>query len=129
MGPFNLLNQRYGRLVVVERAETDKDVFWLCECSCGNTCKVSTARLRAGRVKSCGCLRDDVNKQNAEAAASKRWGDSDTQFVTGDATLVAAIVEAKPKAWLGIVSALDSLDLAFLRMGTTFEDDVVDEQS
>ena len=49
----------FGRLTVVSRAENDKfgETKWLCNCSCGKMCVVSSSNLRKGRQKSCGCLR------------------------------------------------------------------------
>lgn len=33
----NLIGQRFGRLVVLERAENkNSHVYWLCQCDCGN---------------------------------------------------------------------------------------------
>jgi hypothetical protein len=50
--------QRYGRLVVLERAENKHDkTAWLCRCDCGNQ-KVTTAtHLAKGKCTSCGCAR------------------------------------------------------------------------
>jgi len=48
---------RYGRLVVVERAENDKNgkAMWLCKCDCGKELVIPAVRLSAGK-SSCGCL-------------------------------------------------------------------------
>lgn len=49
----------YGKLVVLQRVENDKNrkACWLCWCECGNTTVVVSSRLRSGHTKSCGCLR------------------------------------------------------------------------
>ena len=60
----DLTGQTYGNLKVLKRsclrARSDKNPqkqwFWLCRCSCGNTAEVSTNGLRSGHVRSCGCL-------------------------------------------------------------------------
>lgn len=52
---IDLTGQRFGRLVVVERAETK----WLCKCDCGNTKAVLGGHLRSGDIKSCGCLQNE----------------------------------------------------------------------
>lgn len=56
----DLTGQTFGRLKVLERqVETRngvRQVFYLCECSCGSTKTVSHSNLR-GNSKSCGCLR------------------------------------------------------------------------
>lgn len=59
---LNLLNKKFGNLVVVERCENfidsdnNKHSQWICKCDCGNTKKVIGSYLIAGKVKSCGCL-------------------------------------------------------------------------
>lgn len=49
---------RYGRLEVIEHAETGRDghARWLCRCDCGEGCIRSGSDLRRGIVQSCGCL-------------------------------------------------------------------------
>ena len=57
---IDLTGQRFGRLTVVERAEngSDKKPRWFCACDCGNRTAVSGADLRAHKVVSCGCYRN-----------------------------------------------------------------------
>lgn len=54
---INLIGQRFGKLVVIERAPNDKHkkAQWLCQCDCGNQKIVAGASLRKGYTKSCGC--------------------------------------------------------------------------
>lgn len=55
----DLTGQRFGRLVVLRDSggrSTGGSVLWLCNCDCGNTCKVQAGRLKTGNTKSCGCL-------------------------------------------------------------------------
>jgi len=56
----NEIGNRYGKLVVVERAPKPegrpKGAYWLCKCDCGNSKIVRGADLRSGDVNSCGCL-------------------------------------------------------------------------
>ena len=58
----DITNQRFGRLVVIEQAE-EKDksngAIWRCKCDCGNTINVLGAKLRNGKIKSCGCVRKE----------------------------------------------------------------------
>lgn len=58
----NEIGNRYERLVVIERAENDKDgrAKWVCQCDCGNICIVRGKDLRQGKQKSCGCLRNKI---------------------------------------------------------------------
>jgi hypothetical protein len=59
--------QRFGRLLVVKRAENRitvsgaKRVVWECICDCGNTCFVDANHLRGRYTKSCGCLKHSPN--------------------------------------------------------------------
>ncbi len=54
----DLMNQRFGRLIVVERLPNSptRHARWKCVCNCGNTHEAFAATLRRGAVKSCGCL-------------------------------------------------------------------------
>lgn len=60
----NLIGQRFGRLVVIESAESDKrgKARWICQCDCGKTLEISACHLKSGHTKSCGCLRDEQRK-------------------------------------------------------------------
>lgn len=60
MKRLDLLNQRFGRLVVVEKSNSKNgETMWKCKCDCGKTTIVSTSNLKAGRIKSCGCFKLD----------------------------------------------------------------------
>lgn len=65
---LDLTGQRFGRLVVVERA-ADVDgkwrslSAWVCRCDCGKSHVVQTSHLRAGRVRSCGCIYREVSRE------------------------------------------------------------------
>lgn len=37
----------------------NKNSRWMCQCTCGETTEVLGHNLRAGRVRSCGCLRQE----------------------------------------------------------------------
>lgn len=61
---FDLTGRRFSRLVVVRQApNTDggRRVAWACRCDCGNTAIVASHRLRAGKTRSCGCLRRETS--------------------------------------------------------------------
>ena len=60
MKPYqNLVGLRFGKLVVKSRGYHQKSgtIEWACVCDCGNTKVIPSGSLRAGKVKSCGCLR------------------------------------------------------------------------
>lgn len=65
---IDMTGQRFGRLVVIRRAESDGwKARWLCRCDCG----VLAVRLRqtlvAGEARSCGCLRRATSWRNWHA--------------------------------------------------------------
>lgn len=53
----NLLNQRFGKLIVIARAENTRkgNTQWLCRCDCGNEKIALGYDLTHGRTVSCGC--------------------------------------------------------------------------
>lgn len=66
--PLDLTNQKFERLHVVERAPNrimpngDSRRAWLCRCDCGNEIVATTIDLRKGDVKSCGCIKKELDK-------------------------------------------------------------------
>lgn len=68
--PLNLINNRFGRLVVTQRVANNKRgrTKWLCKCDCGNKTVVLGMSLKNKDIKSCGCLRDE----HAKAMGSSR---------------------------------------------------------
>lgn len=77
---FDLTGQKFGRLTVVEFAGVNKNTrnyYWYCKCDCGNPekLKISSANLKNGATKSCGCLQ----KERA-SEANKKHGDSKTKL-------------------------------------------------
>lgn len=50
---------RFGRLTAVRFVEIkDFSQYWLFKCSCGNEKVICASRVKSGRIKSCGCLRN-----------------------------------------------------------------------
>jgi hypothetical protein len=63
----DLTDQRFGRLVAVERdeqksIETGKS-YWRCVCDCGNITSVVTNVLVSGHSQSCGCLQSEISSR------------------------------------------------------------------
>ena len=60
----NLLNQKFGKLTIIEFVGIDKNkkAKWLCECECGNTTITSTHNLKSGNTTSCGCSRKKLKQ-------------------------------------------------------------------
>lgn len=53
----DLLNKRFGKLLVIEETQERKDdrVVYKCLCDCGNIHFVSSHHLISGQIQSCGC--------------------------------------------------------------------------
>ena len=75
MGVINEIGNRYGNLVVVERAPNDSAgrAYWKCQCDCGNFTTVRGTTLRSGTTKSCGCLQKQIAKSNGNDLTGKRF--------------------------------------------------------
>ena len=74
---FDLIGQRFGRLVVVAAAPAiSRNNVWWCQCDCGERKSIRTGALRSGRVHSCGCLRRQMlsamNKRHGQATHRAR---------------------------------------------------------
>ena len=55
----DITGQKYGKLTAIKLYHTTRNgAFWLCPCECGNTCVVSEDNLKAGKMTSCGCVRE-----------------------------------------------------------------------
>ena len=52
---------RYGRLTAIEPTTKRQNgsIVWRCRCDCGNEILASSKNLVTGRVRSCGCLRQE----------------------------------------------------------------------
>lgn len=59
----NLIGQRFGKLVVIDRAENyispsgQTQIQYKCKCDCGNEIVVMATSLKQGLTQSCGCIR------------------------------------------------------------------------
>lgn len=62
--PIDLAGQRFGRLLVIERAGTNIHgaVTWKVRCKCGIKKIVSGKNLRRGATQSCGCLGYEIRR-------------------------------------------------------------------
>ena len=61
---INLVGKRYGRLVVIEKADSlSGHVRWKCKCDCGNECIVHGTSLKSGNTTSCGCYKTENAKR------------------------------------------------------------------
>ena len=73
---------RYGRLVVLHRAGSDrwKQSLWRCACDCGAETTVRGRDLRDGATRSCGCFHREVSAVGASelGKANKTHGMTDS---------------------------------------------------
>lgn len=63
----DLTGQRFGRLVALcDNGWRDAcgNVYWWCECDCGEIWLVQRGNLTSGGTKSCGCLQRQASRQN-----------------------------------------------------------------
>jgi len=63
---IKMVGNVYGKLTVVSFHHLHKSGttrYWLCKCECGNFHIANGSNLRAGEIKSCGCL---ANSKNGE---------------------------------------------------------------
>ena len=75
----DMTGQRFGRLVVVGREGSYVDpltgykveAVWRCRCDCGAESFVRGRHLRAGLVRSCGCLRAELLRERLKALRAK----------------------------------------------------------
>ena len=73
LGKSNLIDltgQKFGKLTVLNRVEgmtnSDRRVFWNCQCDCGNTYIANGHSLKDGSLQSCGCLKSVGEQKVAE---------------------------------------------------------------
>lgn len=61
------IGKKFGRLTIMKFSRNIRGLSHvLCICECGNEKEVATAYVVRGSVKSCGCLRKDVNLKKSE---------------------------------------------------------------
>lgn len=74
MGAINMIGERYGRLMVVAKAPSDRywNAKWLCQCDCGNKKEVLRMNLVKGLTQSCGCYHKEIMRE--EGKRSRRHG-------------------------------------------------------
>ena len=60
MKVINLVGKKFGRLLVIEKAESlNGHTRWLCKCDCGKECVVHGTSLKTGNTTSCGCYKTE----------------------------------------------------------------------
>lgn len=65
---IDLTGKVFGRLTVLELDRVDKcsygyNVYWKCQCACGNLKSVVSTSLKFGLIRSCGCLSTETKSR------------------------------------------------------------------
>lgn len=93
----DLTGIKSGRLTVLSRASdrispsNKHRVYWNCVCECGTELEVRSDGLSSGRTKSCGCLKDEVAREQikkAQASGYKKPHEDLTGKVFGRLTVI-----------------------------------------
>lgn len=92
---IDISGQRFGRLIVLARAASDKKGMakWMCRCDCGVERTIYSQSLRSGVSKSCGCL----NKEALHAMA--KHGQSATPYYKAWNALVQRCTNPNSTKW------------------------------
>lgn len=72
----DLTGQTFGRYVVLAHAgQVRTNSRWLCRCECGTEKRVTGSDLTCGKIKSCGCLRQEQLKTHGKSRTPtyKSW--------------------------------------------------------
>lgn len=78
----DLTGQKFNRLTVLYRdlekyekkiseGKTPTNVYWVCQCDCGNITTVNGYSLKSGSTKSCGCLASEVTAERNRRDSTK----------------------------------------------------------
>ena len=59
----DLTGKRFGRLMVISRANTTGRTRWKCKCDCGSNHEVAHGNLQSFAVTSCGCLSREIKSK------------------------------------------------------------------
>lgn len=78
----DLTGQKFHRLTIISFLGTNerRNVFWLCQCECGEKTQASTHSLSCGNTKSCGCLRKETISEIAKKQAELNKGQRALNF-------------------------------------------------
>jgi len=79
---INLEGQRFTRLVVLEYADEQHQIFynkvhqntWKCQCDCGNIYYATTECLKRGDTPSCGCITKENRRAQLKDLSGQRFG-------------------------------------------------------
>lgn len=67
----NLVNQRFGRLVALEKINKSGPAIWKCQCDCRNLVNVMAQHLQSKNTLSCGCVKSSIGEENIATVLSQ----------------------------------------------------------
>lgn len=81
---IDLSKQKFGRLTVIEKAESTPagNIRWRCKCECGNFVNVLGSNLRKNHTKSCGCLQIESTKLANTKHGYRRRSTTSSEYAT-----------------------------------------------
>jgi len=103
---YDLSGEQFGRLtVVLDTGDRDpkRGKIWLCDCVCGNEKKASTSHLKAGNVRSCGCL---VAKHSRRKRVAEPKNKSITYQVVDRVKVMKELADQVPEGLEGLRHAV-----------------------
>jgi 5-methylcytosine-specific restriction endonuclease McrA len=74
---IDLIDKRFGRLVVISLSEKNKwgGYRWLCQCDCGNQKEINSRALVTNNTRSCGCLlKESTSKREFINLLDQKFG-------------------------------------------------------
>lgn len=66
----NLRGQKFGKLTALEPLAASR---WLCQCDCGTVSQHRSDDLKRGLVRSCGCLRSEMQREAMAKINERRY--------------------------------------------------------
>ena len=87
----DITGQKFGKLTVLscEGKLDGKNIYWKCQCECGNITIKNGNSLRSGNTKSCGCMKYRGFKKHNELQTKETLIQPGTKF--GKLTIIEAI--------------------------------------
>lgn len=92
---MSIIGKKFNRLTVLSATKKRTkvgEIIYKCKCDCGNYKNTTSARLKNGSVKSCGCLNVDTSKE-----AGKNVRKCNEKYYQ-DGTFLCALNFKKPKS-------------------------------
>lgn len=89
MSKIEMTGRKCGRLLVLEESPrpdsvSGREIYWKCQCDCGNIAIVRGTQLRNGKTQSCGCLqKEKTTDLRKKDITNKRFGHLIALFPNG----------------------------------------------